>query len=145
MLKKIFLILILIPSLLVTYASAEDDLPEDVSIISNIIIKGNQRVTNDTILTYANISKGDPITEELIQTVIRRLYQTKYFDDISVTQEFNDLIISISEKPIVSNIIITDNAIIEDEDIISALDDVCLLYTSPSPRDGLLSRMPSSA
>ena len=26
-----------------------------------------------------------------------------------------------------------------------ALDDGCLLYTSPSPRDGLLSRMPSSA
>src|SRR5680860_709703 len=24
-------------------------------------------------------------------------------------------------------------------------EDVCLLYTSPSPRDGLLSRMPSSA
>ena len=27
----------------------------------------------------------------------------------------------------------------------SALKQVCLLYTSPSPRDGLLSRMPSSA
>ena len=26
-----------------------------------------------------------------------------------------------------------------------ALTDICLLYTSPSPRDGLLSRMPSSA
>ena len=26
-----------------------------------------------------------------------------------------------------------------------ALNEVCLLYTSPSPRDGLLSRMPSSA
>ena len=26
-----------------------------------------------------------------------------------------------------------------------ALSDICLLYTSPSPRDGLLSRMPSSA
>ena len=25
------------------------------------------------------------------------------------------------------------------------LDGICLLYTSPSPRDGLLSRMPSSA
>ena len=25
------------------------------------------------------------------------------------------------------------------------LEDICLLYTSPSPRDGLLSRMPSSA
>ena len=27
----------------------------------------------------------------------------------------------------------------------SALKETCLLYTSPSPRDGLLSRMPSSA
>ena len=27
----------------------------------------------------------------------------------------------------------------------TALDKTCLLYTSPSPRDGLLSRMPSSA
>ena len=26
-----------------------------------------------------------------------------------------------------------------------ALSPICLLYTSPSPRDGLLSRMPSSA
>ena len=25
------------------------------------------------------------------------------------------------------------------------IDGICLLYTSPSPRDGLLSRMPSSA
>ena len=29
--------------------------------------------------------------------------------------------------------------------IIGALFEACLLYTSPSPRDGLLSRMPSSA
>ena len=33
------------------------------------------------------------------------------------------------------------------EEINAFLDDyiICLLYTSPSPRDGLLSRMPSSA
>ena len=28
---------------------------------------------------------------------------------------------------------------------LSAISNYCLLYTSPSPRDGLLSRMPSSA
>ena len=37
----------------------------------------------------------------------------------------------------------------EDKSVISATTDyssnICLLYTSPSPRDGLLSRMPSSA
>ena len=33
----------------------------------------------------------------------------------------------------------------ENERIVKVLCDNCLLYTSPSPRDGLLSRMPSSA
>ena len=33
---------------------------------------------------------------------------------------------------------------IVDHDLVG-LSNICLLYTSPSPRDGLLSRMPSSA
>ena len=32
-----------------------------------------------------------------------------------------------------------------DQSILSKTHSSCLLYTSPSPRDGLLSRMPSSA
>ena len=32
-----------------------------------------------------------------------------------------------------------------DEKTKSLVSNICLLYTSPSPRDGLLSRMPSSA
>ena len=37
------------------------------------------------------------------------------------------------------------NPISKDSVAILNLDKICLLYTSPSPRDGLLSRMPSSA
>ena len=32
-----------------------------------------------------------------------------------------------------------------DFDLVQGRATICLLYTSPSPRDGLLSRMPSSA
>ena len=32
-----------------------------------------------------------------------------------------------------------------DHDTVNGLDRACLLYTSPSPRDGATSRMPSSA
>ena len=32
-----------------------------------------------------------------------------------------------------------------DQEVTNGTYDTCLLYTSPSPRDGLLSRMPSSA
>ena len=38
-----------------------------------------------------------------------------------------------------------DNRVTVDENLIGAGANICLLYTSPSPRDGLLSRMPSSA
>ena len=34
---------------------------------------------------------------------------------------------------------------LEAEDSVNWVERICLLYTSPSPRDGLLSRMPSSA
>ena len=38
-----------------------------------------------------------------------------------------------------------ENDGVETHRILKVLDWTCLLYTSPSPRDGLLSRMPSSA
>ena len=52
---------------------------------------------------------------------------------------------------IFSSVAISDTAITvmsyNVENLFDSLDDPgnCLLYTSPSPRDGLLSRMPSSA
>ena len=131
MIKKLFLILVLFPFLIANISFAEEESVDGTTLISNIIIQGNQRVTNDTIQSYANVSKGDIISSKLIQDVIKRLYQTKYFDDISVTQSFNDLVISVKEKPIVSNIIVTDNSIIEDDDIITALEDVGISRTQP--------------
>ena len=128
--KRIFLIFICILLPLSLEISVADENNNEVTI-ANIIIKGNERVSNDTVLTYANISKGDVISPKLIQDIIKRLYQTNYFDDISVSQDFDDLIIILVEKPIVSDIIITDNAIIEDDDIITALDDVGISRTQP--------------
>ena len=41
------------------------------------------------------------------------------------------------------NTVLDNNSAIQE--LLSDLSITCLLYTSPSPRDGLLSRMPSSA
>ena len=47
--------------------------------------------------------------------------------------------------PIFSNIILADEINRSPAKVQSALLEACLLYTSPSPRDATLSRMPSSA
>ena len=50
------------------------------------------------------------------------------------------------ENPILQKFLKMDNFEgTELQKTIRAFDKTCLLYTSPSPRDGLLSRMPSSA
>ena len=41
--------------------------------------------------------------------------------------------------------VIVSNEVDQSSQEETAVDKGCLLYTSPSPRDGLLSRMPSSA
>ena len=84
---------------------------EDIKI-SNIIIQGNNRVSNATVLNYAEINEGDIIKQENIQNIIKKLYETGYFDDIEVVLNFNDLIIKLQEKPIISDIVIEDNNII---------------------------------
>ena len=108
--------------------------------ISNIIIQGNNRVSNATVLNYAEIKEGDIIQEENTQAIIKKLYETGYFDDIEVEINFNDLIIILVEKPIISDIVIEDNNIIEDEDILNALDNVGITRSRPFDRISLISR-----
>ena len=50
-------------------------------------------------------------------------------------------IIQAGQRAVDELIKVAKEPIVDSDDDISA----CLLYTSPSPRDGLLSRMPSSA
>ena len=59
------------------------------------------------------------------------------------TLRYSDFIEAVQDKEISRVLISPDNAtaqVVENDGSRS-----CLLYTSPSPRDGLLSRMPSSA
>ena len=57
--------------------------------------------------------------------------------------------VRISGGEVVEALVITMTVVVIDEPIDARFEVtgqiVCLLYTSPSPRDGLLSRMPSSA
>ena len=58
-------------------------------------------------------------------------------------------LLEIHGKPMVLRVVDQARQVRGIDDICVATDDAriadCLLYTSPSPRDGLLSRMPSSA
>ena len=121
MVKKFFLFIFFLNLFLVSQTVHSE---ESQITINRIVIEGNQRVTNETALSYADISEGDIFTEKIGQTIIKNLYETGYFDDISLRIDGQTLIIKLEEKPIISIINITDNKIVEDDDIFTALDNV---------------------
>ena len=103
-LKNIFVILFLF----LLHLLPSEVLGEEVKI-DNIVVQGNLRVSVPTILSYAEIDVGDIYTPEVSKNIIKKLYATKYFDDIAVLLEFNNLIIRVVEKPIITEIKLTGN------------------------------------
>ena len=67
---------------------------------------------------------------------------------IDISKEFDAIIVGAGAAGIGVGIALehagVENFLIVDRDTVGS-SFTCLLYTSPSPRDGLLSRMPSSA
>ena len=130
MFNKSLTLLLFFSIVLNSFAFGEEAADEEV-LISNITIEGNNRVTNSTVLSYAEVNIGDKFSPDLIKNIIKKLYATNYFDNISVVLEFNKLIINVVEKPIISNIKITGNESVEDEAILEALQNVGVSRSRP--------------
>ena len=102
----------------------------------------------------ATIASGiDALAKELSKRVkiptfevITNFHRTHAFIDNSVNQVDSKLNELINQGKKIDSLVITFHGM-QKRRIVNKGDDYysCLLYTSPSPRDGLLSRMPSSA
>ncbi len=73
-------------------------------IISKIDIKGNDRISDETILMFSNISENQQLNNQDVNSVLKRLYESNFFKDVSVKFENNVLQISVVENPIIYNI-----------------------------------------
>lgn len=73
------------------------------SLSKKTIISGNDRISKETILVYSKIDEYNEINEEFFNNILKNLYDTNYFKDISISYK-NDLInIFVIENPIIQN------------------------------------------
>ena len=92
MFKIIFLLLFLLSSI----ANAE--------ILKKIEIIGNERIPNNTILMFSGINAEDKIENIDTNNILKKLYDTNFFSNISINLNENILKIKVSEYPIVQNV-----------------------------------------
>jgi outer membrane protein insertion porin family len=71
-----------------------------------IIINGNERISGETILVFSEISEDQSLNENSINNILKKLYKSGYFKDVSVKIENNNLIINVLENPVIQTIFI---------------------------------------
>ena len=75
-------------------------------IVSKISISGNKRVSNETIKVYGDLEIGKNYTEAELDTTLKKLYNTDFFEKIDLNLENNILTINLKEYPIINQLVI---------------------------------------
>ena len=73
-------------------------------IINRIDIAGNERISTETIKMFAGVSINDDLNESDLNEILKKLYNTTFFDLVSVKIEKKILVITVKENPIIQNI-----------------------------------------
>ncbi len=97
--------------------------------VKKIDIIGNERISSDTIKLFSEISISDEIGKKDLNLIIKRLYETNFFKNVSVFFENNILSIQVEENPIIENV---DYQGIKAEKILKALKENSLVKSRSS-------------
>ena len=73
-------------------------------IVNKINVIGNDRVSQETILMFSSISLNDDLDDGDLNNILKNLYDTEFFKNVSVKLKDNLLEISVVENPLIEEI-----------------------------------------
>ena len=71
-----------------------------------IIVNGNDRISDETVLVFSEITNDKNLNENLINDILKKLYKSGFFKDVNIKLENNNLIINVVENPIIQTVFI---------------------------------------
>ncbi|MCA1284677.1 outer membrane protein assembly factor BamA [Salipiger bermudensis] len=84
---------------------------------SNVSIEGNQRIEAGTILSYAGIARGAPVSGGELNAAYQRIVASGLFETVEIVPQGNTLVIRVTEYPTINRIAFEGNRRIKDEDL----------------------------
>ena len=78
----------------------------NAAVINKILINNNDRISDETIITYGQIKIGKDYSEDDINKILKNLYGTDFFKNISLKLDGNTLIINVEENKIIQSVVI---------------------------------------
>ena len=106
--------------------------------INDISIKGNQRVSEDTIRSYLSIDIGDKLSPDVLDKAIDRLFSTSLFSDVDISSENGLVKIIVKENPIINRVLVEGNDVLDTDILLAQLDiQPRRVYTKKVAIDGM--------
>jgi outer membrane protein insertion porin family len=93
----------------------------DGFVVSDIRVEGLQRISAGTVFAAMPLNVGDQVTQDGVSTAIRSLFQTGNFDDVQIAHEGGVLVVSVQERPSISEIKIDGNKALKTEMLLDGL------------------------
>ncbi|WP_092310757.1 outer membrane protein assembly factor BamA [Brevundimonas viscosa] len=85
-------------------------------LVNRILVRGNQRIDQTTVLSYLPIQPGDTVDPAVLDVAVRTLTRTQLFADVQLgVQPNGDLVVEIVENPIINQVVFEGNGAISDD------------------------------
>jgi outer membrane protein insertion porin family len=95
-------------------------------VVQDIQVDGLQRLSAGTVFNYLPVQAGATISEKDYPEIIRALFKTGFFTDVNLERNGNVLVVTVTERPAISEVRIEGNQDISTEDLKKALTQVGL-------------------
>ncbi|WP_018953123.1 outer membrane protein assembly factor BamA [Thioalkalivibrio sulfidiphilus] len=89
--------------------------------IEDIEVEGLERIAPGTVFTNLPVQVGDAFDDARSAEVVRALFRTGFFSDVSLRRRDNVLVVVVEERPAINEINISGNRDIKDDELMDAL------------------------
>ena len=72
--------------------------------IKKIDIIGNERIPAETVTMFSSVSINDDLSPDSLNKVLKNIYDSNFFKNVSIKFDNNILIIDVQENPIIENV-----------------------------------------
>ena len=86
-------------------------------VVSDIRVDGLQRITTGTVFQALPVEVGTDVTPPDIANAAKALFRTGYFQDVQMGQDGEVLVVTVIERPSISEIEISGNKAIKTDDL----------------------------
>ena len=79
-------------------------------LVQRIVVQGNERIEETTILSYLTIAPGQTMTAAQQDAALKTLFNTGLFADVNIDPQANgDLVVRVTENPIINQVVFEGN------------------------------------